>query len=88
MTIMFGDSSTKFSKGIVQDLQLRIGRSIIPANFYTLEMYEDIPLIFERGFLAIVEIVIVFLNHKKSFKEIDKDILPCNFFEWSSCKNN
>lgn len=68
MTLVFGDSSTEISKGIDQDPQLKIERSIVSAAFYILEMDEDMSLILGRGFLATVGAVNDFLNHMKSFK--------------------
>lgn len=70
---MFGDSSTNMPKGVVHDLQLQIGRGVVPANFYILEMDKDRPLILGREFLATVGAIIYFLNNRISFQKIDKN---------------
>lgn len=72
MNLVFGDFSTKIPKKIVRDLQLQIGRSIVPADFHILEMEEENPLILGRDFLAIMGAVIDFLNHMIAFKRVDK----------------
>ncbi|XP_024016274.1 uncharacterized protein LOC112089752 [Eutrema salsugineum] len=54
ISLVFADRSTKFPVGILEDLDVQIGDTLIPADFVVLEVDEEPkdPLIFGRSFLC------------------------------------
>ena len=54
MTLQLADRSLKYPKGILNDVLIRVGTFIFPADFVILDMKEDkeIPIILGRPFLA------------------------------------
>ena len=55
IALQMADRSLNYPRGIVEDVLLKVGKFIIPADFVVLDMMEDaeIPLILGRPFLAI-----------------------------------
>ncbi|CAA7014228.1 unnamed protein product [Microthlaspi erraticum] len=54
VSLVFADRSTKFPVGILEDLHVQIGNTLIPADFVVLELDEEPkdPLILGRNFLC------------------------------------
>ncbi|XP_010276560.1 PREDICTED: uncharacterized protein LOC104611272 [Nelumbo nucifera] len=54
ITLQLADRSIKYPRGIVEDVLVKVGNFIIPADFIVLDMEEDrsMPLILGRPFLA------------------------------------
>ncbi|XP_021718852.1 uncharacterized protein LOC110686542 [Chenopodium quinoa] len=76
ITLQFADRSIKIPKGMVEDVLLRVGKFVIPADFVVLEMDEDatIPIILGRPFLFTSGAMIDVKSAKFSLKVGDKDI--------------
>ena len=68
MTLQLADHSCRYSMGIVEDMPVEVGGSIIPTDFVVLDMEEDpkIPIILGRPFLATAGAIIDVKNHKLS----------------------
>ncbi|XP_019181656.1 PREDICTED: uncharacterized protein LOC109176714 [Ipomoea nil] len=61
MTFRLADGSIRYPKGIVEDVLVRIKDFIIPVDFVVLDVGHDnldVPLIFERPFLATCRAII------------------------------
>ncbi|XP_042051760.1 uncharacterized protein LOC121797099 [Salvia splendens] len=56
-TLQMADISVAYPEGIVEDLLIKVGEFIFPADFMVLDMEEDngVPLLLGRPFLATVE---------------------------------
>ncbi|XP_019051983.1 PREDICTED: uncharacterized protein LOC109114184 [Nelumbo nucifera] len=54
ITLQLADRSIKYPRGVVEDVLVKVGNFIIPADFIVLDMEEDrtMPLILGRPFLA------------------------------------
>ncbi|CAN0898822.1 Retrovirus-related Pol polyprotein from transposon 17.6 [Linum grandiflorum] len=54
MTLQLADRSIKYPKGVIENILVKVGKFIFPADFVILEMEEDreVPLILGRPFLA------------------------------------
>lgn len=60
MSLVFADMSVKSPVGILEDLQVRVGNTTVPADCVVLELEEESknPLILGRQFLCIVGVII------------------------------
>lgn len=60
MSLVFADRSVKSPVGILEDLQVRVGNTTVPAEFIVLELDEEPkdPLILGRPFLCTVGAII------------------------------
>ncbi|XP_048620209.1 uncharacterized protein LOC125590622 [Brassica napus] len=60
MSLVFADRSVKSPVGILEDLQVKVGNTSVPANFVVLELEEESkdPLILGRPFLCTVGAII------------------------------
>ena len=54
ITLLFADHSRQFPKGVLEDVPVKVGNSIIPADFMVLEYEKEPkdPRFFGRAFLA------------------------------------
>ncbi|XP_075483716.1 uncharacterized protein LOC142523870 [Primulina tabacum] len=54
MSLQLADRSVKYPRGVIEDVQVKVGKFIFPADFVVLDMEEDMemPLILGRPFLA------------------------------------
>ena len=54
ITLLFADRSKRIPEGIFEDVSVKVGNSIIPADFVVLDYEKESkdPLILERAFLA------------------------------------
>ncbi|KAL1206472.1 hypothetical protein V5N11_020835 [Cardamine amara subsp. amara] len=60
ISLVFADRSTKLPMGVIEDLHVRIGDTLIPADFVVLELDEEPkdPLILGRAFLCTARAII------------------------------
>ncbi|KAL1208875.1 hypothetical protein V5N11_010552 [Cardamine amara subsp. amara] len=60
ISLVFADRSTKLPVGIIEDLHVRIGDTLVPADFVVLELDKDPkdPLILGRAFLCTARAII------------------------------
>ncbi|GJS57035.1 reverse transcriptase domain-containing protein [Tanacetum coccineum] len=68
--IELADKSTQISRGIAENVIVKIDRLVFPVDFVVLDMKEDhkIPIILRRPFLATAHAMIDIFNKKISFK--------------------
>jgi len=57
ISLQLADHSVKYSMGILEDVQIKVGDLYVPLDFVILEMKEDrrTPIILRRPFLATAE---------------------------------
>ncbi len=81
MTLQLVDRSLKYPRGILNDVLVRVGSFIFPADFVVLDMKEDkdVPIILGRPFLATSSAVID-VKQEIVTLEFDGEKLTFNIF--------
>ena len=76
VTLQLADKSTRFSKGTVEDVLVKVDELIFPVDFTVLDMEEDedIPLILGRPFLATGQALIDVGKGKLTLRGLDKQV--------------
>ncbi|XP_075498035.1 uncharacterized protein LOC142536422 [Primulina tabacum] len=78
MSLQLADRSVKYSRGVIEDVLVKVDKFIFPEDFVVLDMEEDVemPLIFGRPFLATGKHT---LHTDNCFRIDAVDLLVCNF---------
>ncbi|XP_022019327.1 uncharacterized protein LOC110919361 [Helianthus annuus] len=78
MSIQLADRSVKYSQDVIENLLVKVGEFVFPADFVILDMEEDtyteIPLILGRPFLATARAMVDMSDGKLTLKVGEKEI--------------
>ncbi|XP_021984634.1 uncharacterized protein LOC110880349 [Helianthus annuus] len=76
MSIELADRSVKYPQGVMENLLVKVGEFVFPADFVILDMEEDteIPLILGRPFLATARAMVDMSDGRLTLRVGDKEI--------------
>ncbi|XP_021979791.1 uncharacterized protein LOC110875904 [Helianthus annuus] len=76
MSIQLADWSVKYTQGVIENLLIKVGEFVFPADFVILEMEEDteIPLILERPFLPTARVMVDMSEAQLTLRVGEKEI--------------
>ncbi|KAL5756603.1 hypothetical protein ACOSQ2_021349 [Xanthoceras sorbifolium] len=80
MSLLLADRSTRYPKGIVEDILIQVDKLIIPTDFVVLDMDDerttknDLPIYLGRPFIATVQTIIDVQNGKLSMTGLGETI--------------
>ncbi|XP_014511736.1 uncharacterized protein LOC106770440 [Vigna radiata var. radiata] len=89
MTLQLADRSTKYPHGVVEDVLVKVDKSLFPVDFVIMEMEEDIdvPLILGRPFMK-TAIVLIDVDNEKLKVRVQNEEVDFNVFEAMSHPND
>ncbi|XP_021836453.1 uncharacterized protein [Spinacia oleracea] len=93
ISLQLADRTSRFPKGIVEDVLVKVGEFVFPVDFVVMDMEEDfeIPLIFGRPFLATSKALIDVPKGQMIIKTEDKQVVfkilddPNSTFDGGTC---
>ncbi|XP_022007405.1 uncharacterized protein LOC110906606 [Helianthus annuus] len=76
MSIQLADRSLKYPQGVIDNLLVKVGEFVFPADFVILEMEEgtEIPLILGRPFLATARAMVDMSDGRLTMRVCDKEV--------------